>query len=169
MKDTARIMISPKCNKACSYCCNEQQGVLDMFKPVTDLQFLARYKNICITGGEPMLFPDKVLSVAAYARNMDLKVYLYTAQYTFRMYEVIKWLDGLTYTVHANANYKEVNDFYRMQALLATSSSLCHSKKLLKDPDVDLKISPVWADTEIAVWKKQCTIPENEDFYWYQA
>lgn len=169
MKDTARVMISPKCNKACSYCCNEQPGVLEKFTPITDLQILSKYKNVCITGGEPMLFPDKVISVAAYARNMDLMVYLYTAQYTSKMYEIIKWLDGITYTVHAGANAKEVKDFYDMEDVLKIGSFGCNSRRLLKDPDVELKIGPVWTETEIAAWKEQCDIPENEDFYWYQT
>ncbi len=168
MKDTARVMISPKCNKACSYCCNEQQGVLGMFKPVYDLEFLKNYSKICITGGEPMLFPDKTLSLAAYAYSMELEIYLYTAQYTPHMQELLRWLWGVTYTVHAAAGAKEIADFYKMQDLLNLRNTSCEAR-LLKDKDVDLKISPVWADTEVAVWKKQCTIPGNEDFYWYQA
>lgn len=82
MKDTLRILVDWKCNLKCDYCCNEQQRFRDKIVPlpigqVVALMLHSSYKTICISGGEPLLFLDRVLRLARTALS-DQTVVLYT-------------------------------------------------------------------------------------------
>lgn len=63
-KDTLRILVSWKCNLDCNYCCNKLESVRKEIRKVKlgDIKW-ADYKVVCITGGEPLLFPDRVIEV----------------------------------------------------------------------------------------------------------
>lgn len=175
MKNTARVLVTAKCNKDCSYCCNKKPGVLESAKVVQDLKFLAEYHNLCISGGEPMLYPGMVMNLIREADDLGLDIYLYTAQYTRHMHDMLIYLSGMTYTVHAAAGKKEIRDFLNMQKLLETGSSVAWANwKLLIDARIrdqirqDIK-EDLWNEIEIvSEWKDDCKIPENEDFFWYQ-
>ena len=77
-KDTLRILVSWACNLRCSYCCNEQPRFREQFKSVvlSDIDF-SQYKRICISGGEPLLYPDRIRAIAECIRK-DQIVILYT-------------------------------------------------------------------------------------------
>ena len=77
--DTLRILVDWKCNLSCSYCCNEQPQIREQIKPVSmkEINF-TRYKVVCITGGEPLLFPLRVVAISQLARFSKAFVVLYT-------------------------------------------------------------------------------------------
>ena len=82
MKDTLRILVDWKCNLKCTYCCNEQERFRAKIVPlpigqVTALMLQSSYRTICISGGEPLLFLDRVLYLAQAALD-DQTVVLYT-------------------------------------------------------------------------------------------
>lgn len=64
MKNTARVLVDWECNLKCSYCCNEQQRFREDIHPVklSEIDF-SKYKIVCISGGEPLLFLHKVKQV----------------------------------------------------------------------------------------------------------
>jgi len=78
MKDTLRILVDWKCNLKCSYCCNEQEHSRSQFKP-TNLNTIdfSKYSNVCISGGEPLMFLMRVSEICRRIRNNQL-VILYT-------------------------------------------------------------------------------------------
>lgn len=49
------------CNMNCPYCCNKKEKFNSQFneKLFTEIDF-SLYKNICLTGGEPFLYKDKL-------------------------------------------------------------------------------------------------------------
>lgn len=79
MKDTIRILLAWKCNLACSYCCNEQPEVRQRISPVAlrDIDF-SKYRVLCISGGEPLLFPESVQEVCGLAFKLVDRIVLYT-------------------------------------------------------------------------------------------
>lgn len=171
MKTSARIMISPLCNKSCSYCCNHHAGVMEKFKEIDNIVELSRYEHWCITGGEPMLFPNTVRWLINRGLVNGSSIFLYTAQYTKHLEEIIPLLDGFTYTLHAAAGLREVNDFIKLQTFLVErkgKASFCKSHKLLIDSEQSSKVHiepEIWDDVEIAVWREECHIDQNEDFF----
>lgn len=56
MIDTLRLIITLKCNMSCVYCCNQQYQFNSQFRcrKFSEIDF-DKYKNVCITGGEPFL------------------------------------------------------------------------------------------------------------------
>jgi len=78
MIDTIRVLVDWKCNLKCAYCCNEQAVFRDQIQPVhlEDIEW-SLYPNVCITGGEPLLFMDRVASVANASAQTSLRI-LYT-------------------------------------------------------------------------------------------
>ena len=72
--DTLRILVSLKCNLHCSYCCNEQWSIAKKFEGCTlnEIDF-APYKNVCISGGEPLLFVNRVFEVLWACRGKPVR------------------------------------------------------------------------------------------------
>ncbi len=60
VKDTLRLIITLECNLSCPYCCNNIPEFKNQFvkKSFNEIDF-SKYKNVCITGGEP--FTNKML------------------------------------------------------------------------------------------------------------
>ena len=68
--DTLRALVDWKCNLSCSYCCNEIARFREQIKSVafTDIDW-QKYPTVCISGGEPLLFPDRIARVCRAAPN----------------------------------------------------------------------------------------------------
>ena len=77
-KDTLRVLVDWKCNLSCSYCCNEQERFRKDILPVrlAEIDF-TQYKVVCISGGEPLLFPDRIYAICQRLQHPQLAV-LYT-------------------------------------------------------------------------------------------
>lgn len=76
-KDTLRVLVSWKCNFRCSYCCNDTLPTVRAgIKPIQmeDLD-LEPYRVVCISGGEPLLFLDRVKEVCERARGKFIVLY----------------------------------------------------------------------------------------------
>lgn len=170
---TARVLISERCNRDCSYCCNKQEGILDNMTQVPfwfEWEFFKSYEVICVTGGEPMLFPEGVIMFADRVKSLykDMPVYMYSAQYTKKMEEVLKHIDGVHFTIHENPSSRDIIDFHKFQELIAREENYGKSFRLYVNPSIDqpLHIIPaLWKRVEIAPWKEECPLPENETLF----
>lgn len=76
--DTLRVLVTWKCNLKCHYCCNEIPEIRAEIEEVDlfDLE-VSKYKFICITGGEPLLRPEKIDAICK-RTTADQTVILYT-------------------------------------------------------------------------------------------
>jgi len=74
--DTVRIVVDWKCNLKCSYCCNERPDIQAQFveKELSQINF-DNYKNVCISGGEPLLFKDRILDICSLLTNQYVILY----------------------------------------------------------------------------------------------
>lgn len=74
--DTIRILVDWKCNLTCSYCCNEQERFRKDIHPVLlkDIDF-SQYDNVCVSGGEPLLFMDRIEKVCKLAKGKLIILY----------------------------------------------------------------------------------------------
>ena len=76
-KDTLRVLVSWKCNLKCSYCCNDTlPEIRSSIRPTTldDIDF-DQYKVVCISGGEPLLFLDRVREVCMRSKGKFIVLY----------------------------------------------------------------------------------------------
>ena len=78
MKDTLRLILFLQCNMKCSYCCNEQEQFSSQFIEMyfKDIDF-SKYKNVCLSGGEPFLRKSILYSVM-YKIPRSKQIFIYT-------------------------------------------------------------------------------------------
>lgn len=76
-KDTLRVLVSWKCNLKCSYCCNDTLPEIRASIRPTTLESLdfSKYKVVCISGGEPLLFLNRVYETCIRARGRYIVLY----------------------------------------------------------------------------------------------
>jgi MoaA/NifB/PqqE/SkfB family radical SAM enzyme len=174
----ARVMVTKKCNRNCKGCCNEQEGFLDIEK-VSSVTDLLKYEEIIITGGEPMLIAEKVLHFVESLREEHCysgKIYLYTALYNtylHRFYDnLFRYIDGLHFSIHAEAGDQEIIELKEFSGLLPKSGRL--SLRLIIDrrlygrydfSNIDFS---KWSVVRKLKWQKVCRLPENEKLLIYE-
>lgn len=107
-----------------------------------------------ITGGEPLLFPEKLANLAESIKTVQKlaygnkgKLFLYTALADM-LPNYIRYFDGVVYTPHS------VNDIHSLleanNFLLDYKDELMESKSLWKVKDMQ--------------WIKDCPVPADEEF-----
>lgn len=157
-----RLLLTEDCDRSCPGCCNKDWdldalGVCDSFDG---------YSEVLITGGEPMLYPDRVLTLIRKIRrhNPATKIYVYTAKvdYTRAALEVLNAADGMTLTLHEPDDAKALSVFdFELKPPLAAGKSLrlnvfngIETPELFND----------WKTKEDMEWVKDCPLPEGEIF-----
>ena len=94
-----RLLITEKCNRSCSGCCNKDWDLKTL--PIcTDF---TKFDKVLLTGGEPMLFPYTVRYIAHKIRKQKyMPIYLYTANVKDiqQILSVLFFIDGMTLTLH---------------------------------------------------------------------
>ena len=121
MKKTARVIITSKCDRKCPGCCNSKLDYTSLAKVIGGITALKDYEEVVITGGEPMINPAQLYTVIKMLRkqNKRQKIYLYTACLTMDDHPVIlKHLDGITVTVHAEATDEDIRNLKYMSSNL---------------------------------------------------
>lgn len=94
-----RLLVTTKCPNKCPMCCNNSWDFSKL--PVVE-HF--NYKEIMITGGEPLLFPEKLANLAESIKTVQKlaygnkgKLFLYTALADM-LPNYIRYFDGVVYT-----------------------------------------------------------------------
>ena len=173
MTKTARVIITAKCQRSCSYCVNTYKGVLSSAKRIASIESVAGFEEVVITGGEPML------DVAHTKWNINKlrrfipkpKIFLYSALYKPELVrEVLPLIDGLHFTLHSEANQKDLEDFGRLQRDLIEYNTSNKSVRAYISPDIQhpVTIMPyLWRRLEIKPWIKEgdCCLPSNETLF----
>lgn len=115
MSSKIRLIVTNVCNRKCPGCCNVGwKGPQP--KPMT-LEDLTEYDTIIITGGEPLLYPEKVYQLMD---EFDFQNFiLYTASICDEqsLSEIFFHpnLSGITYTIH---DQKGLDEFERFNKIL---------------------------------------------------
>ena len=160
IEDKARVLITEDCNRRCSGCCNTYSQIMSPAQYIYSLVNLPReLGEIMITGGEPMLYPEKTQRIARKLRGRysSSKLYLYSALYHDNLENIIPILDGFHYTIHKGAKEKDLVLLDRLQGLLQRhQEDWCDkSFRLYVDDRVNLavRIVPnVWSQVRISKW-----------------
>jgi hypothetical protein len=168
MKTTARLIITFDCNRNCPDCCNKTDPSVKTAKITSDLSILKDYEAVCITGGEPMLQHCRTIQVIKQLKhnNPDQIIYLYTAMYTHILHRLIRYIDGIHYTIHYPALPIDINRYFAFASMIALNQN--KSYRLYIDNRVfdAIIIQPsLWHRVEIKPWMKECSLPVNEDLY----
>jgi hypothetical protein len=126
------------------------------------------YKELNITGGEPMLFPQELLAFlhkfyAAADSAFKHTVYLYTAECRdLEMFmRVLNHVDGITLTLH---NQGDVAPFEHLNNMLNKRGPYHKSLRLSVFGDITLpdKPYPLWNIQMGRVYLDECALPEDD-------
>lgn len=165
------LLLWEQCNRKCSYCCNEQNSVGNV--PIcTDV---SGYDSIVFTGGEPMLYPDRLKAAidhVAFNATEQTKFYMYTAM-THRPADLIdiidQYLDGCTITLHEQDDLPSFTYLYNKGRELGLWEHKSMRLKLMDGVDITTRgggfegfeiIGPV-------VPLPDCPMPDGADFLRY--
>lgn len=167
-----RLLFTQDCNRNCKGCCNKEWNLNNL--PSVDS---FDYNEILITGGEPLLYPERLIGYIKAIRAISTaKIYVYTAmtvvEKTFKpFYDILKYVDGITLTLH---NQKDSNNFnhvlYSMQFDEWTQSHI-QDKSLRLNVFKGVTVSTIF-DNALSMWKikydmewiKNCPLPKDEEF-----
>lgn len=161
MTDKMRLILWPECDRDCPGCCNKS---IDMSTVPHALDFKG-YREIILTGGEPLLYPDMVRELTCGIRSIadpDTRVLLYTANYDSNAHsKTLYALDGMTITLHEQA---DVEPFMYLYAwMLYTKVHIGKTMRLnVFEGITHPNVSDVFSVKSGIRWIKNCPLPEGE-------
>lgn len=169
MNKKLRLLVTANCPNHCPLCCNKQFKFDDI--PVVDRW---DYDEIMITGGEPLLYPERLerlcKSIRDVTEQMGLspKIYVYTAHPEWSSFErVVKYCaDGIVVAPHSVTDikyFRQTNNNllkYRWGKFLECSYRLKVFPEVKDALPENLKVWKV----DYAEWIENCPLPEGEDF-----
>jgi len=177
-KKKARVIWTLACQRSCSYCSNKYDNTIQQMHPLTDLATLADRDLIMITGGEPMLMPEKLIDFIKQVREActTSRIYLYTAYIGdswHTMGRVLELVDGVHFTLHKGATVEDVASFKIFQYLAFTHRDK-KSFRLSVDPKMvhPLTIIPaVWKEVRVKEWfdADNCPVPLDETLHLWRG
>lgn len=164
-----RLLVTSDCPNACPLCCNKQFDIKDI--PVVDNW---NYEEIMITGGEPLLYPNRLEKLCKAIREVTEqmgsrpKIYLYTARPEWSSFEraVNYYADGIVVAPHSVTDikyFRQTNNNllkYRYGKYLECSLRLKVFPEVKDALPENLKCWKV----EQAEWIENCPLPVGEDF-----
>jgi len=117
----ARIVVTWRCTRDCALCCNKFPSVREQVVPLNDLAVVMDAEEICVTGGEPLLVPDRTEALLRElrGRGFSRKIWLYSSIWRTELERVMPLIDGIQYTIHAGASQRDIDSFRAVQDLLA--------------------------------------------------
>lgn len=169
-----RLVVTEKCHNKCPLCCNNRFDLSQL--PVVDRW---DYEEIMITGGEPLLFADRVVdlasSITALQNAMGInpsRLYLYTSLPAeidgwSNLSWVAYWFNGICITPHTKRDVETFIDTISSTTFARLLANRCSMRlnlfadvrKLIEDSDIDLSD---WKIKHME-WIKDCPVPEGED------
>jgi hypothetical protein len=160
----------------------DQATIINNFIVVNNFSVAHDFDCVCLTGGEPMLYPEKLKLAIKKIRQINPKclVYFYTAK--FDTVEAVDTLasffdqvDGIQFSLHQEATEQDISGFERLQGKLLAykqygSGYNQKSFRAYIDPRIfgNIFVTPqVWSRLEIKPWIKEedCCLPSNETLF----
>ena len=158
-----RLLLFEDCERNCAFCCNKTYD-LDKLEVVKSFK---GYKEILLTGGEPLLDPQFVLKTVKLIKKQSprAKIYLYTAKldYVEEALEILKAIDGMTVTLHISLDKRKFMKFHNHML----ANGIYHGKSLRLKYEDGIYLEPSrFAEWEVVKfqWVEECPVPKGEDF-----
>ena len=166
MKKTLRLLLFEECDRSCSGCCNKDWDLNTL--PVCE--DFTGYDEIILTGGEPMLYPERILKVVDLIRSVtEVPIFVYTAKcdHPITFLNILSVVDGVTLTLH---NKEDVLSFLSLMWEMRNTTRwnvLSKSLRLniFKEVEFNFKADfHPWVIKNGIQWIKDCPLPSNEVF-----
>lgn len=165
-----RLILFEQCNRDCALCVNEQMDIVKdvpifyASSPAQMREDFSKYPEVIITGGEPMLHPGLVTTIAQIIKEADSRpnVWLHTAhsRNPWLLLSMLHWVDGITLTIHEQKDVEPLRVFNTLLRKLPKN----HSMKLCVFEGIDLGDINLdyWHIKDNIKWLEECPLPEDE-------
>lgn len=156
-----RLLVTDICNRSCEGCCNKQWDLKAL--PIYD--FKEKFDIVCLTGGEPLLYPSKCLTSTKTIKTLDkdTSVFIYSAM--IKNPEVhlslLNYIDGLTLTLHEP---EDVTDFIILNNSFKNLKNKSLRLNVFKGINLDGIDLSLWKVKDNIEWIKDCPLPNEEVF-----
>jgi pyruvate-formate lyase-activating enzyme len=132
-------------------------------KPLYDLRSLKDYDILMLTGGEPMLYPDRIIKIARILRKVAPKaeIFLYTALHKddHDLERVLPHVDGVQFSLHKEADDKDIEQFQSFQNVAkkwhSSKSFRLYVDRAMPHAERVKVIPSVWKRFEIKPWASE--------------
>ena len=161
-----RLLLWEECNRRCRGCCNKDWD-LDAIPSCSNFD---EYDEVMLTGGEPMLYPEKLFSIVREIRKQTgVDIYVYTAKVDDlgSALTVLEHVDGMTLTLHTK---KDIALFQQFDAAIKSVGITGKKLRLNVFKNVSKFYTPSedtltrWKVKDNITWIKDCPLPANEVF-----
>lgn len=172
MKETARLIVTYDCDRNCHGCCNKTGTV--KAREIYSVKALGGYKEVVITGGEPLLYPGKLLKFIKQLNkaNRHCKVYIYTACLHLEDYDkILGFVDGITVTLHAEATDDDIRNLKYMSENLwgePIDMRLFIDHRVYDRYDLRNIKMDTWDVVRKLEWREDCKPADNEELLYLQ-
>jgi hypothetical protein len=156
-----RLLVTKKCNRTCPGCCNKDWDLDNL--PICDS--FDGYKEVILTGGEPMLNPNNLIYLIKEIRKeSQAPIYLYTAKVDNiqRALSILFFIDGITVTIHEETDWDSVAEFNRLLPTNCRKSLRLNVFKECNLPSYDEFYK--WKVKDSIEWIENCPLPTDEVF-----
>ena len=161
-----RLLLFEDCNRQCKGCCNQYYDLKNL--PVeTDF---TGYREVILTGGEPMLKPQLVLETIKEirAQNPQARIFMYTAKVDNALATImlLRVLDGVTVTLHETEDVASLAFFAGVDSIGVQTGSrrLNVFKGVYISEGFKRVLQRTWAINDNKVWMQGDCLPEGEVF-----
>jgi pyruvate-formate lyase-activating enzyme len=154
-----RLLLTADCNRTCRGCCNKDWDLTAL--PICEDYSV--YDEFLLTGGEPLLFPEKIKQVVKDIRaQSSAPIYVYTAKTddAEALVEILGIVDGLTVTLHSR---KDVDPFNKFNELVNTEGKALRIN-MFSTVSPGKVNSEGWKVKSGMRWLKNCPLPQDEVF-----
>jgi hypothetical protein len=136
---------------------------------------LGKYDTYVITGGEPMMQTqvDRTLHVIEsiiddYYNRDDRgyypKIYVYTSLCQQRLPEFMKWIAGITYSMHIDCSDDDIRSLQRFQTYISFYDDKSYHLNIDSTITKELPIIPsLWNRIQSFKPLDNCPVPQGED------
>lgn len=173
MKKKLRLLFTPECNRSCRGCCNKDWDLNAL--PIC--HDYSGYEEIIITGGEPLLYVEKLVNLLHTIKeaNPTARLILYTAKtdHVDIILDLARYfLHGITITLHTIQdipNFVVLNhvlESYMYDGTLKDKTLRLNVFKQVRFRAHGLKAEKLtkWQIKDNLEWMKDCPLPEDEVF-----
>lgn len=169
MKTTARVLLTLDCPRDCPYCVNKSANIMEQARIIKSFDVLAPYKEILISGGEPLLYPELINALLKVVTHQDL--YLYTTLFSPYCEELYPRLAGIDFTVHEPDQRTVLSLGLWERTILKNQPK---NNRLMLAPDMTTPVeitSACWSTIIVKTWRygDGCIVPPHEDLFLYEA
>lgn len=168
----ARLIISYMCKRQCVGCCNRHYEGPDPIK-IKYVDSLRGYDEVCISGGEPLLFPKQTLHAIHRLREISpkTKIYVYTA--AVDRPEPLAWVtylaDGITLSIHTQQDlitFRQTIPWGGILGIEGKSMRMKIFEGVTVPQDLDLT---GWQVDFRVKWLAHCPLPKDETLFDWES